>query len=173
MKAGLDLYKFPNGGCSIKSRLNGLINWSRINSLWYIPAGMCCCCNEVATAVDSHIIFQRFGMRCCTSPRQADLLVITGPITVKIRNWIQELYNQMANPKYVIAMGDCAVSGGPYSQYEYQIVRGAGLIFPVDIYIPGCPPCYEDILKGLTELKSKIARDKPLKKSKNDTTVDL
>ena len=129
-----------------------LYNWGRKNSLWPLQFGLACCAIEMIAAS-----MARFGAEVFRpSPRQADLLIVSGTVTKKMAPQVVRLYNQMPEPKYVIAMGACAICGGPFRD-GYNVLRGIDLYLPVDIYIPGCPPRPEALLDGLIALQKKIA----------------
>jgi len=115
----------------------------------------------MATAASRHDL-ERIGMMPRSSPRQADVMIVSGTVTMKMALRIKRLYEQMANPKYVIAMGSCATSGGPYWQYGYHVLKGVDLIVPVDVYVPGCPPRPEALLEGLLSLQEKIRQERTL-----------
>ncbi len=146
----------------VVEKLDTLINWSRSNSQWYFQFGLACCAIEMmATAAARHDL-ERIGMMPRSSPRQADVMIVAGTVTMKMALRVKKLYEQMANPKYVISMGSCATSGGPYWQHGYHVLKGVDLVVPVDVYVPGCPPRPEALIEGLLKLQQLISEERPL-----------
>jgi NADH-quinone oxidoreductase subunit B len=145
------------GGNVFLTTIDDVINWGRRNSLWPLTFATSCCGIEMmATGAPRHD-FARFGMEVYrASPRQADLIVIAGTINNKMAPVLKLLYEQMSEPKYVLAMGACAVSGGPFFLNSYCVVKGADNVIPVDVYVPGCPPRPEALLYGMLQLHRKI-----------------
>ena len=146
-------------------KLDQLINWARSGSPWFFQFGLACCAIEMIAAAQPRYDLERFGIMPRATPRQADVMIVSGTVTLTMASRLKRLYEQMANPKYVVSMGSCANSGGPYWKYGYHVVKGVDLIVPVDVYIPGCPPRPEALLEGLLHLKKKIREDTPLRKA--------
>nr|YP_010270953.1 NADH-plastoquinone oxidoreductase subunit K [Pteris semipinnata]UJY97898.1 NADH-plastoquinone oxidoreductase subunit K [Pteris semipinnata] len=134
-------------------------NWSRLSSLWPLLYGTSCCFIEFASLIGSRFDFDRYGLVPRSSPRQADLIVTAGTVTMKMAPSLVRLYEQMPEPKYVIAMGACTITGGMSSTDSYSTVRGVDKLIPVDIHLPGCPPKPEAIIDAVTKLRKKIARE--------------
>lgn len=140
--------------------LDDLINWGRSNSLWSLTFATSCCGIEFMSVGAARYDFARFGFEVTrNSPRQADLIMVAGTITHKMAPVLKRLYDQMAEPKYVVAVGGCAISGGPFKG-SYHVVNGVDKILPVDVYIPGCPPRPEAILYGMMQLQRKVKIEK-------------
>lgn len=137
------------------------INWSRQASVWPMTFGLACCAIEMMSAGAGRYDLDRFGAGAFrASPRQADVMIVAGTVTHKMASRLRRLYDLMPEPKYVIAMGACAIGGGPYFQHAYHVVKGVDLVVPVDVYIPGCPPRPESLLEGLMRLQDKIKGQK-------------
>lgn len=143
----------------ILTTVDDLYNWARLSSLWPLLYGTACCFIEFAALIGSRFDFDRFGLVPRSSPRQADLLITAGTITMKYAPILVRLYEQMPEPKYVIAMGACTITGGMFSVDSTTAVRGVDKLIPVDVYIPGCPPRPEAIIDAIIKLRKKIAND--------------
>lgn len=142
----------------VTTSLRKVINWSRKSSLWYMLFGIACCAIEMMATGASRYDFDRFGMIFRASPRQSDLMIVAGTVNEKMADVIQTLYAQMAEPRYVLAMGACAVNGGPYHD-SYNVVNGVDRVVPTDIYVPGCPPRPEALLHAVLRLQERIAQE--------------
>jgi len=148
--------KLPEG-LIVLTKVDTVINWARTSSLWYMLFGLACCAIEMMAAGAGRYDMDRFGAGAFrASPRQADLMIVAGTVTYKMASRLRRLYDQMPEPKYVIAMGACTVGGGPYFEYGYHVVKGVDLVVPVDVYVPGCPPRPEALLEGIMRLQEKI-----------------
>nr|YP_010701074.1 NADH-plastoquinone oxidoreductase subunit K [Lomagramma matthewii]WCI21314.1 NADH-plastoquinone oxidoreductase subunit K [Lomagramma matthewii] len=152
------------------ANINDFSNWSRLSSLWPLLYGTSCCFIEFASLIGSRFDFDRYGLLPRSSPRQADLVVTAGTVTMKMAPSLVRLYEQMPDPKYVIAMGACTITGGMFSTDSYSTVRGVDKLIPVDIYLPGCPPKPEAIIDAVTKLRKKIARGTSIDRTSNCPT---
>jgi len=140
------------GGSVVLARVDDLLNWARESSQWPVTFGLACCAIEMMSTSMSHYDTDRFGIIYRASPRQADIMLVNGTVTKKMAQVLRRLYDQMPEPKYVIAMGNCATGGGPYYYDSYSVVRGVDKVVPVDLYITGCPPRPEQLIDALIEL---------------------
>ena len=148
----------------ILSSLDWIYNWSQSNSVWPLQFGLACCAIEMIGTAGSRHDIARFGAEVFRpSPRQSDLMLVSGTVTKKMAPQVVRIYNQMPEPKYVIAMGACAISGGPFKQ-GYNVLKGIDRYIPVDVYLPGCPPRPEALLHALMTLQKKIKKQKSLGK---------
>lgn len=145
-------------GGAMLTTLDSVINWARKNSLWPMPMGLSCCAIEFMAAAASRFDISRFGAEVARfSPKQADVMIVAGTMTYKMGEAVRRLYDQMAEPKWVIAMGACASTAGMFR--TYSVMQGIDHIVPVDLYIPGCPPRPEMLLNALIELQKRVAKD--------------
>ncbi len=135
--------------------VEALLRWGRANSLWALTYGPACCAIEMMATSAARYDADRFGVFFRPSPRQADVMIVAGTITEKMTPILKRLHEQMAEPRYVIAMGSCAISGGPFVD-SYNILRGVDQVIPVDVWVPGCPPPPEALIDGLFQLRAKI-----------------
>ncbi len=153
----------------IVSRADAVINWIRSNSMWPMPMGLACCAIELMAAASSRFDIARFGAEVMRfSPRQADVMIVAGTVTYKMAGAVRRIYDQMASPKWVIAMGACASSGGMYR--SYAVLQGVDRVVPVDVYISGCPPRPEALLDGLLKLQDKVKHERSAKNLLTATT---
>ena len=143
----------------ILTTVDDIYNWTRLSSLFPLLYGTACCFIEFAALLGSRFDFDRFGLAPRSSPRQADLLITAGTVTMKMAPALVRLYEQMPEPKYVIAMGACTITGGMFSVDSHSAVRGVDKLIPVDVYIPGCPPRPEAILDAVVKLRKKDANE--------------
>lgn len=157
-KEGVDIPAEMQGQVAVTT-LDRVYNWSRENSMWPMMFGLACCAIEMIATAASRYDLARFGMEVMRpSPRQADVMIVSGTVTKKMVPQIVRLYNQMAEPRYVIAMGACASGGGPFKD-GYNVVPGVDKFIPVDVYIAGCPPTPQALLNGLITLQKKVERE--------------
>lgn len=143
----------------VTARLEDLANWGRSNSLWYLLFGIACCSMEMMHAGAARYDLDRFGLIFRASPRQTDLMLVAGTVNRKMAKVVKTLYDQMPSPKWVVAMGACAISGGAF-RGAYNVVDGVEQVVPVDLYIPGCPPRPEALIDGIMKLQARITAAK-------------
>ncbi len=144
----------------LATRFDALVNWGRKNSLWPMPLGLSCCGIEVMALIGPKFDIARFGAEAARfSPRQCDLLIVAGTLTWKMAEACRTIYDQMPDPKWVIAMGVCSSSGGMYD--SYAVVQGVDTILPVDVYVPGCPPRPDAVIDAIVKLQKRIERESP------------
>lgn len=141
----------------VKTSAASLVSWARQGSFWPLTFGLACCAVEMMHATVSRYDFDRFGVIFRASPRQSDLLIVAGTLTNKMAPGLRRLYEQMADPKWVLSMGSCA-NGGGYYHYSYSVVRGCDRIIPVDVYVPGCPPTAEALMFGVIQLQKTLVK---------------
>ncbi|MCP4684590.1 MAG: NADH-quinone oxidoreductase subunit B [bacterium] len=149
----------PGGGV-VTTSLEGILHHAQACSLWYMLFGTACCAIELMCTGASRYDFDRLGMIFRATPRQSDLIITAGTITKKMAPRLRKIYDQMAEPRYVIAMGGCTISGGPFYYDSYAVEKGVDHIIPVDVHIPGCPPRPESLLEGCLHLQKKIKSQK-------------
>jgi len=152
-------------GGAMLTTVDSIINWARKNSLWPMPMGLSCCAIEFMAAAASRFDISRFGAEVARfSPKQADVMIVAGTMTYKMGEAVRRLYDQMAEPKWVIAMGACASSAGMFR--TYPVMQGIDHIVPVDYYIPGCPPRPEMLLNALLELQKRVGEDRSFRRTR-------
>ena len=154
---GLLQNRFGDG--MVFTTVDNVVNWARKSSLWPMTFGLACCAIEMIGTFMANHDLDRFGIVPWPSPRQSDVMIVSGTVTKKMAPAIKLLYEQMPNPKYVISMGACATNGGPYTEYD-RVLQGVDKIIPVDVYVPGCPPRPESLLEGFLRLQEKIMEEK-------------
>lgn len=140
----------------IVTSVDYFVNWARLSSLWPMTFGLACCAIEMMATGASRYDWDRLGLIPRATPRQSDMMIVAGTVTLKMASRVKKLYDQMAEPRYVVSMGCCATSGGPYWQHGYHVLKGVDRVIPVDVYVPGCPPRPESLLEGVLKLQDKI-----------------
>lgn len=143
--------------------VENILNWARAGSLWPMTFGLACCAVEMMHAAASRYDLDRFGMFFRPSPRQSDVMIVAGTLCNKMAPAFRKVYDQMAEPRWVVSMGSCA-NGGGYYHYSYAVVRGCDRIVPVDIYVPGCPPTAESLVYSMIQLQNKVRRHKKIER---------
>jgi NADH-quinone oxidoreductase B subunit len=147
--------RFP-GGFALTTVAETFFNWARKSSVWPVTFGLACCAIEMMATFASRFDVERLGMVPWASPRHADLMIVSGTVTIKMAPMLERIYDQMPDPKWAVSMGSCANSGGPF-RHGYHVVKGVDRVIPVDVYVPGCPPPPESLLNGLLLLQEQIA----------------
>jgi len=145
---------FPGGWIAVTST-EKLFNWARKSSIWPVTFGLACCAIEMMATFASRFDVERFGMVTWASPRHSDLMIVSGTVTIKMAPMLKRIYDQMPDPKWVISMGSCANSGGPF-RFGYHVVKGVDRVVPVDVYVPGCPPTPESLMYGILKLQEQV-----------------
>jgi len=159
-------------GFVLLTTVDAIFNWARLSALWPMTFGLACCAIEMMVTVSARTDLDRFGAGVFrASPRQADLMIVAGTVTIKMASRVKRLYEQMPEPKYVISMGSCATCGGPYWDHGYHVLKGVNRVIPVDVYVPGCPPRPEALYEGLLILREKIRRERLLSNFKRYRAV--
>ena len=149
------VHQFP-GGFVLTTAADAFFNWARKSSVWPVTFGLACCAIEMMATFASRFDVERLGMVPWASPRHADLMIVSGTVTIKMAPMLERIYEQMPDPKWAVSMGSCANSGGPF-RHGYHVVKGVDRVIPVDVYVPGCPPPPESLLNGLLLLQEQIA----------------
>ena len=147
----------------VVANLDSLVNWARTGSLWPMTFGLACCAVEMIHAYMARYDLDRMGLVPRGSPRQSDVMIVAGTLCNKMAPALRKVYDQMAEPRWVISMGSCA-NGGGYYHYSYSVVRGCDRIVPVDVYVPGCPPTAEALMYGILQLQKKIRRTSTIRR---------
>jgi NADH-quinone oxidoreductase subunit B len=159
---GRVLDEFSDKGFVV-ANLDSLVNWARTGSLWPMTFGLACCAVEMIHAYMARYDLDRMGLVPRGSPRQSDVMIVAGTLCNKMAPALRKVYDQMAEPRWVISMGSCA-NGGGYYHYSYSVVRGCDRIVPVDVYVPGCPPTAEALIYGILQLQKKIRRTSTIRR---------
>jgi NADH-quinone oxidoreductase subunit B len=144
------------GGWIVTTGTDKIFNWARKSSIWPVTFGLACCAIEMMATFASRFDVERFGMVPWASPRHSDLMIVSGTVTIKMAPMLKRIYDQMPDPKWVVSMGSCANSGGPF-RHGYHVVKGVDRVVPVDVYVPGCPPTPDSLMYGLLKLQEQVA----------------
>jgi len=144
------------GGWIVVTTTETIFNWARSASIWPVTFGLACCAIEMMATFASRFDVERFGMVPWASPRHSDLMIVSGTVTIKMAPMLKRIYDQMPDPKWVVSMGSCANSGGPF-RHGYHVVKGVDRVVPVDVYVPGCPPTPDSLMYGLLRLQDQVA----------------
>ena len=161
---------FPGGWIAVTSA-EKLFNWARKSSIWPVTFGLACCAIEMMATFASRFDVERFGMVTWASPRHSDLMIVSGTVTIKMAPMLKRIYDQMPDPKWVISMGSCANSGGPF-RHGYHVVKGVDRVVPVDVYVPGCPPTPESLMYGILKLQESVAEFQRMGKRTSSPKLD-
>lgn len=159
------------GGNVLMTAIDKFLNWARMNSLWPMEFGLACCAIEMMATGASRFDWDRFGMVPRATPRQSDVMIVAGTVTFKMGSRLRTLYEQMAEPKYVISMGSCSNCGGPYWNHGYHVMKGVDNVVPVDVYVPGCPPRPEALIDGIVTLREQIRNESTMERGLEATTA--
>ncbi|MEK6710544.1 MAG: NADH-quinone oxidoreductase subunit B family protein [Nitrospinota bacterium] len=146
----------------ITTRIDSLVAWARKSALWPMTFGLACCAIEMMASGASRYDFDRFGVIFRATPRQSDVMIVAGTVTHKMGEALRRVYDQMPEPRWVIAMGNCATCGGPYA--NYAVMQGVDEVVPVDVYVPGCPPRPESLMWGVMQLQKKIEQERYIRR---------
>jgi NADH-quinone oxidoreductase B subunit len=149
------IHHFP-GGWIVTTSTDKIFNWARKSSVWPVTFGLACCAIEMMATFASRFDVERFGMVPWASPRHSDLMIVSGTATIKMAPMLKRIFDQMPDPKWVVSMGSCANSGGPF-RHGYHVVKGVDRVVPVDVYVPGCPPTPDSLMYGLLKLQEQVA----------------
>jgi NADH-quinone oxidoreductase subunit B len=150
----------------LTTNVDAVLDWARKSSIWPMTFGLACCAIEMMATGASRYDLDRFGASVFrASPRQCDLMIVAGTVSIKMASRVKRLYDQMPEPKYVLAMGSCATSGGPYWEHGYHVLKGVDRVVPVDVYVPGCPPRPEALIDGVLQLQNKIMQQRVIRRA--------
>lgn len=167
----MSLAESKAGGNVLMTAIDKFLNWARLNSLWPMEFGLACCAIEMMATGASRFDWDRFGMVPRATPRQSDVMIVAGTVTFKMGTRLRTLYEQMAEPKYVISMGSCSNCGGPYWNHGYHVMKGVDNVVPVDVYVPGCPPRPEALIDGIVTLREKIRNESTAERGLEASTI--